>query len=330
MRNRSGRWWLLPLATILGSGVLGTAFAGGLNNLLTEPATRLSDAALVDRHASRGRAAGARQLGEQVLARNIFDSSTGPLGWDPPAETPAVATLPAAPPPADPALPARCGPDLRLVASVVNAARPERSFAAVRKGDKTQLLGLGGGIDALTLYALRPTRAYLQAPSGSLCFLPVFLPAGERPRPEPRVPATGAARAPAEDKKGKKTSKPPLFAKEELERGVTPLGKTGYSVSREMVLRALKDPAGAAAGAQLKPVERDGRTVGMEIRTLRKGSPLEYMGIKPGDVVRGLNGVDLMTPEGLLGAMAAVRSADTVSVQIVRDGAPRNLQYLLD
>lgn len=330
MRVRSGRWWLLPLATILGSAVLGTAFvAEGLNNLLGEPATTLSDAALVDQRVSGARAAAARQLGERVLARNIFDSSTGSLAWEVPPQPPAPQPVPAFAA-AEAAPPARCGAGLRLVASVVNAARPEASFAAVRKDDRTQLLALGARLDDLTLYALRPTRAYLQASSGSLCFLPVFLSASERPRPDAKSPLAGTARAPADDKGKAKTSKPPLFTKEELDRGVTALGKSGYAVSRDLLLRALKDPGAAGAGAQFKPVERDGQTVGMEIRSVRKGSPLEYMGIQSGDVVRSLNGADLTTPVGLLGALSALRNSDTVSLQVVRDGAARSIQYLLD
>jgi general secretion pathway protein C len=329
MGIRSGRWWLLPLATILGSAVLGTAFvAEGLNNLLSEPGTALSDAALVDRQVSGARAAAARQVGEQVLARNIFDSSTGALAWNVPAEPPSARPVPARAAP-DAAPPARCEAGLRLVASVVNEARPERSFAAVRKQDKTQLLALGGRLDELTLYALRSTRAYLQAPSGSLCFLPVFLGPGERPRPEPKLPAS-AARTQADEKPKAKGSKPPLFSKEELERGVTALGKAGYAVSRELLLRALKDPGAAGAGAQFKPVERDGQTVGMEIRAVRKGSPLEFMGIQSGDVVRSLNGADLTTPVGLLSALTTLRSSDSVTLQVVRDNVPRSIQYLLD
>jgi general secretion pathway protein C len=330
MRNLSGRWWLLPLATILGSAVLGTAFvAEGLNNLLTEPGTALSDAELIDRQVSGARAAAARRVGEQVLARNIFDSATGSLAWNAAAEPPPAPPVPVRAA-VDAAPPARCEAGLRLVASVVNAARPERSFAAVRKQDKTQLLALGGRLDELTLYALRPTRAYLQAPSGSLCFLPVFLGPSERPRPEPKLPAVSAARAPADDKPKAKGSKPPLFSKEELERGVTVLGKAGYAVSRELLLRALKDPGAAGAGAQFKPVERDGQTVGMEIRAVRKGSPLEYMGIQSGDVVRSLNGADLTTPVGLLGALTTLRSSDSVTLQVVRNNVPRSIQYLLD
>ena len=108
------------------------------------------------------------------------------------------------------------------------------------------------------------------------------------------------------------------------------LGKAGYAVSRELMLRALKDPGAAAAGAQFRPVERDGHTVGMEIRAVRDGSPLQALGVKSGDVVRSLNGADLSTPVGLLSALKTVRDSDSLSLQIERDGATRSLQYLLD
>src|SRR5262249_38683699 len=119
MRIRSGRWWLLPLATILGSAVLGTAFvAEGLNNLLTEPATSLSDAGLAAKHGHAARSVAARHLAERVLARNIFDSSTGPLSWNEAALESPVTAPASAPAPTDAAPPARCNQNLRLVASV--------------------------------------------------------------------------------------------------------------------------------------------------------------------------------------------------------------------
>jgi general secretion pathway protein C len=324
MRDHPRKRWLLSLAAILGTLGAGSIFvAEGLSKLLTNPSTILSDAALADRNTSPVRTAMARQLAERVLARNIFDSTTGPLSWDgttppPPLTKPQAPIGNGEPPP-------RCGGGLRLVASIVNAAHPERSFAAVRREDKTHLLALGGQLDDLTLFALRPTRAYLHAKAGSLCFLPVFLSANERPTLETKAPAPRVAH----EEKPKPKSKQPLFSKEELERGVTPVGRGGYAVARELLLRALKDPGSAGAGAQFRAVERDGAT-GMEVRSVRNGSPLKAMGIQNGDVVRSLNGADLTTPVGLLTALRTVRESDTVTLTLVRDNVTQSIQYLLD
>jgi general secretion pathway protein C len=303
--------------------------ADGSSSLYRQPERFLADAEAADRPQPRPYAILARQLGERVLARNIFDSQTGPLSWEPPAEPTAAA---AEPPPmvaASAGPPPNCPASLRLVASMVNARHPERSLAALRKDGKTHLLAPGGRLDDLTLFALRSERAYLAAADGALCTLPVFLAASERPPSEPKLPAAPPPRAADKDAKPKPKSRV-LFSKEELDHGVVPLGRGGYAITRQLVLRALADPGGAAAGAQFRPVEHDGQVVGMELRAVRSGSPLKYMGLQSGDVVRSLNGADLTTPVGLLSALRAVRESDTVSISITRDNAHQTIQYLLD
>lgn len=332
MRYRPFERRPLSRSAVLVTSCIALAFlADGGFSLYRQPERFLADAEAADRPQPRPHAILARQLAERVLARNIFDSQTGPLSWEAKAEPPPA---PAEPPPtvaASAAPPPNCPASLRLVASMVNAQHPERSLAALRKDGKTHLLAPGGRLDDLTLFALRPARAYLAAADGALCTLPVFLAASERPPSEPKLPATPPARAADKDKDAKPKAKSKvLFSKEELDHGVVPLGRGGYAIARQLVLRALADPGAAAAGAQFRPVEHDGQVVGMELRAVRSGSPLKYMGLQSGDVVRSLNGADLTTPVGLLSALRAVRESDSVSISITRDNAPQTIQYLLD
>jgi general secretion pathway protein C len=266
-----------------------------------------------------------REIGVRVLARNVFDSQTGPLPWDE-AERPALvadgdgdvgATQADAPRPCE-------GSEVRLVASVVNAEHPEHSFAAVRKDEKTQLLGVGGRLGEMTLLALRPTFAYVQAGSAAPCTLPVYLPASQRasPAPEQKVNPVDA-RAP-------KPKAKPLFSEQELVAAVRSLGGGRYAVSKALFVRALGNPTGAARGARLRPVDRYGRTVGWELARLRKESVLAHMGLQKGDLLRSVNGHELADAADLLVALRMLRQADSVTLGIMRGNVVQHLQYTLD
>ncbi len=302
-------------------------------NLLTRASPALADAVVMDRESSgvaahrrpaaNLEALAARRLGEQILARNIFESRPEAAPQDA-VQAPAEPAPEPETPPADAPVP-RCSAGLRLVASIVDAARPERSLAAVRKDERMHLLAPGTQLDDLTLVTVRPAYAYLHSTTGALCSLAVFASPGERANGEPKP----AAPPPVQESKPASKSKA-FFSSEELERGVRPLGRRGYSVARALVIKALTDPGKASAGALFRAVDRNGRSDGMEVRAVRDESLLRRMGIQSGDVVRSLNGADLTTPTGLLGALRAVREADTVTIEIRRGDAVQSLQYLLD
>jgi general secretion pathway protein C len=120
-----------------------------------------------------------------------------------------------------------------------------------------------------------------------------------------------------------------VLTREKLQRGLQHLGDGVYSLSRDLLLEALRNPGGATAGAYFMPSEDKGRTVGMEVRAVRDGSPLSQLGIRTGDVVRSINGIDVSTPLGLLDALRTARETDSIAISIVREGAERGLRYMI-
>lgn len=316
------------VATIAVSTLASAAFVlEGLRVLRSEPASALSDAALLDRGTSGLRAPSGREVGVRVLARNIFDSQTGPLSWEEAsAPPPASGSGGEGEVPAPSALPAPCdaAQQLRLVAAVVNSVRPEQSFAALRVQGKTHLLGIGGQVDDVTLLALRPSYAYVRHGAVAACTLPVFLPPGQRPKAKPPAAKAPRPAAPARPKRK------PLFSEQEITSGVRSLGGGRYAVSRSLLMRALRSPTGASLGARMRPVERYGRTVGWELARLRKGSALARMGLQKGDLLRSVNGHELSDASTLLVALRMLQQADSVTLAITRGNAVQHLQYTLD
>lgn len=223
----------------------------------------------------------------------------------------------------------RCAPPLRLVASVVNEARPQLSLAMVRSQNGARMVAVGARVDDLVLVALRPEYAALRSAEGTLCILPVFDASREPAPPTPPTNRTASRVTASLPGEGEPKAKA-VISREKLQSGLRALGNGEYSVTRELLLEALKNPGGAAAGAYFMPREQEGRTVGMEVRAVREGSPLSQMGIRNGDVVRSLNGIDVSTPLGLLDALRTARESDSIVLNIVRGGQERGLRYAVN
>jgi hypothetical protein len=226
------------------------------------------------------------------------------------------------------ATPARCPGELRLVASVVNEARPQLSLAVVRKPAGARVLPIGGRLDDLTLVELTPHYAGLRAANGVVCVLPVFDPSARTAAPEVRKPASKPREPARETSEAKAEAKSRAhLTQDELTRGLSALGNGEYAISRELLLKALKNPGGAAAGAHFRLAERDGKSVGMEMRGVREGSTLSRMGMKTGDVVQTINGIDVTNPLGMMDALRMAREADGFTITIMREGRPQALRY---
>ncbi len=215
----------------------------------------------------------------------------------------------------------RCPRELRLLASVVNATHPDRSFAAVRKDRGTYLLGIGQRLGDLELIALRPARAYLKPGIGPVCRLPVFLPSGERAPPSAPSPAPG---------RGKEKQTGAAFSKAELAAGVRALGRGQFAISRELLARAFADKAALQRLVTLRVRNENGRMLGVELAAIPAGSPFEQLGLRPGDLISSLNGHDLRNPAAAMQAFRELKTADRVKLQLQRNGSFRTLAYFAE
>jgi hypothetical protein len=199
----------------------------------------------------------------------------------------------------------------------------ERSFGVIRLGSATHQVRLGGTVEGGTLVTLAPTYGYLRGDNGMSCRLPLFTQATPAPPPA-AAPPPEPAKEPAA--KGKKERKP-LFSTAELEAGITPLGGDRYRVSRELLTRALADGAGVVRGAKFFPQTGGARHAGVKVTGVPETSVLHKLGVRSNDVLRTLNGVDLPSPDGMLGAYALLKEQGTITLSVTRGGRAKNLQY---
>lgn len=327
----------IAIAVLASSAALGSLalIARGVVWLRTKPETRLESAPPRAPGTAAAVPANAQQIGEQVLARNIFDSAGGAMTWEVAAPAPAnnvavadgdggTASLSSA----------RCSGDVRLLASVVRSQSKGPSIAALRVDGKTHIVGVGERVGALTLIAVYPTAAYFDMGAQGGCSLPVYLSANEAPLPPtppaPPEPAPAAPPAPSEAEAIARIKRPPAFSEEELSKHIRALGPARFAVSRELFTRARMNPAGITRGARFKSETSDGRASGMRIQKLRSDSLLAHLGVKQGDVLRGLNGFSLASADGVLEAMGHLGKKSEIALSIEREGALTTIQYVLE
>ena len=82
------------------------------------------------------------------------------------------------------------------------------------------------------------------------------------------------------------------------------------------------DPEGVSKQARAVPRFVDGQPRGLQLFGLRPGTLLAQLGLLNGDVVVGLNGRVLTTPETAVTAYMECKDAPTITVAIERKGQP--------
>jgi hypothetical protein len=180
----------------------------------------------------------------------------------------------------------------------------------------------GGRVGDYVVEVISPASAELRGSDGERCMLTGWTTA---PPPVEARPTPASSPEPRADTKPKA-----LFSRQELADGVRALGGGNYRVSRELLLKGLGNPGGAASGAWFRPHVSDGRSVGMEVRAVRDGSPLSALGIATGDVARSINGIAIDSADGLLEVFRAVRESSTITISVERGDGARELRYFVE
>jgi general secretion pathway protein C len=67
----------------------------------------------------------------------------------------------------------------------------------------------------------------------------------------------------------------------------------------------------------------------LAITGIKAGSIFRRMGLRNGDIVKGINGNEITSPEDLISLYNDLKSESDVSLQIVRRGAERSLNYII-
>lgn len=113
----------------------------------------------------------------------------------------------------------------------------------------------------------------------------------------------------------------------EIAEGITKLSDTQVAVERAVVDQVLRDPSAFMSVARIVPVQDKASGSAMiRLSGVRDGSLLSTLNLKNGDFLASINGFDLGNPEQALSAYARLRTADRLSLEVVRQGKPVTLE----
>lgn len=250
---------------------------------------------------------------DPILARNPFDSVTGPLnrvavadggvGGDQPVDT------------SDPYNAPTC--DGVKILIIAQSADPAWSFAALSSGGpdaKSQLRRKGGDFGGKKVEYVSWDRVWLSN-NGALCQAQLF---------QPEAPPKAAAAPPvaSENTRGGPPGVDPAISK-----GIQRVSATEFNIDRSVVDKILENQADLMKQARIVPEQENGKLVGIRLFGVRQDTLLGVLGMENGDRLQTINGFDMTSPEKALEAYARLRTADHLTVQINRKGANTNLDY---
>jgi len=216
--------------------------------------------------------------------------------------------------PAAYASPALAPLPLRLVA-VMYAPRPSDkgwSVAIIRDdaARTTQPFIVGSRVCDAIIDAIEATHVHLRRRGGQREILDLV-------EQTPRV----AARAQAAADAG------PGAAAPSFRDGIRQLGDGRYEIQRRTLEAWTGNLPQVAGDVRAVPVILDGKPAGLRLDGIRPDGPLAAIGLRSGDVIRAINGLDLDSPERAIDAYVKLRAASHISIAADRAGRRIQLDY---
>ena len=111
--------------------------------------------------------------------------------------------------------------------------------------------------------------------------------------------------------------------------GVKEVAPGRYVIKRKWLNGVLADSQALMRGARVVPSVRDGKVNGFKLYAIRPGSLYAALGLRNGDTVTMINGMELDSPDKALKIYAAVTAADRVTVHLLRRGKKQTKVYLI-
>ncbi len=235
---------------------------------------------------------------DPILRRNIFDST-------------AVGAT--AEPGGDPGIDGRRSSlDVTLLATVV-AFPLESSSALISAGGgrdaKVQGYGIGDELlDDATVVRIEQKKVVIRRADGTIEYIDM---GGEGSKPSATT----------------RTSK---SSSDDGDEGITKTGEYSWEVDSSVVAGALGNIDSLISQVRATPHKgSDGDIDGFRLSAIRRGSLLQKLGIKNGDVIHGVNGSPLTSATGAMGAFQAMQSEANFSFDVTRRNQKNTFEYTI-
>ena len=211
--------------------------------------------------------------------------------------------------------------DIKLVGTLV-AEPATLSVATVNAQGASRIVRIGAELDegAKLLHIAR--RYIIVDESGTQKVIRLWA--------EGKKTASSSARKPASGRSGKPKSSAPKSAakpKRKYTDGVTKVSDTEYEVSRAMLDEQLQDLSQLGMEARIVPNYRNGKYEGFKLVGVRPNSLYRALGIRSGDIVKRINGVEINSPNKAIQLFEQFRTASSIQLDTERRGKAKAFTY---
>jgi general secretion pathway protein C len=78
---------------------------------------------------------------------------------------------------------------------------------------------------------------------------------------------------------------------------------------------------------RIRPHFTDGEADGLTVSNLKSGSLFARLGLMDGDIVQGINGRAIRSPDDVLDVYERLKSGSRVALQVLRNGEEKIINY---
>ncbi len=103
---------------------------------------------------------------------------------------------------------------------------------------------------------------------------------------------------------------------------------TTITVNRKDIEESIRDINQILSQVRIRPHSKDGRSDGLAISRIKRGSIFSKLGLRNGDIIQEINNKGLSNPEDIFALYENLKSGSSASLQISRRGRPRTLNYI--
>jgi len=135
---------------------------------------------------------------------------------------------------------------------------------------------------------------------------------------------------PASKERAADAPTPPPAESSSTAENLTPAapGQEGI-IARDTVNELLLNPFDELKKVRLVPKITDGVAAGIEVRNIEKNSILFALGVRPGDVIQGVNGIPISNMGDVANAINSLMGGERFEVSVVRKDEPVQLNYVV-
>ena len=110
-------------------------------------------------------------------------------------------------------------------------------------------------------------------------------------------------------------------------QGIVAVDGSRWQVSKAVIDNARANLNSLLQTARMVPQIKNGKTIGFKLVEIEKGSLLENIGLRVGDLIVEINQVKLNSPEKALQIFQQVREANNISLGLIRNGKSETFEY---